>query len=61
MNFQEDLKKGNFDYARYHVKELDKSLIDSLRKRFEMLGEGDDGVVEVYNKRLRELIDKFEG
>jgi len=54
------LKKDNFDYARYHVKELDKSLIDSLEKRFEMLGEGDGDIVEVYRNRLRGLVREWK-
>tara|TARA_Y100000034_G_C6866165_1_gene394797 strand:+ start:768 stop:1013 length:246 start_codon:yes stop_codon:yes gene_type:complete len=54
---EDDLEKGDFDYARYHAKELDKSLIDSLKKRLEMLGK-DNNSVKVYGDRLKKLLEK---
>jgi hemerythrin len=55
---EKDLESENFDYARYHAKELDKNLIDSLAKRIEML-DGDGGVVERYRERLNKLLERY--
>jgi hypothetical protein len=58
---KKDLEKRDLDHARYHIKELDKSLIDSLERKIKILGGEDGKVVEEYRERLKELVEEFEG
>lgn len=52
---EKDIKEGNEILARYHIKEIDKSLIGDLEYRMELLGKVDKIVLERYRKRLREI------
>ena len=56
---EEDIQEGNIDRGRYHLKELDKSLLTSLQIKLDILGYDDD-IVKVYQKRLGKLKKKLE-
>ena len=53
-----DIKDGNLDRGRYHVRELDKSLINSLEIKINILGISDDSVTK-YRERLNRLKEEF--
>ena len=56
---EKDLEEKNFEYARYHIKELNKSLIASLERLLNILGE-EDKIIEKYRKRLRVLVEGMD-
>jgi len=56
-----DVREKNEVLARYHIKEIDKSLIDDLENRIKLLGGKDLRIVERYRKRLREIAKEIEG
>lgn len=57
---EEDIKIGNFDRGKYHVKEVDQSLIYALKYKLELLGEHDeDENIKKYEERLKILKDKI--
>ena len=51
---EEDIKENNIDRGKYHLKEIDKSLLTALKLKIEILGTDDDSV-EVYKERLEKL------
>lgn len=55
---EEDIKENNIDRGRYHLKEIDKSLLTALKLKIEILGT-EDGSVEVYKERLEKLIESL--
>lgn len=54
QKIEEDVLEGNLDRGRYHVKEIDKSLLKALEVKIKILGISDD-LLEIYRKRLDEL------
>lgn len=52
---EEDIEEGNIDRGRYHIKEIDKSLIKSLEAKIELLGIKDNSV-----KDYRQKLDKIK-
>ncbi len=56
---EHDISEGNLDRGRYHVKEIDKSLLKALEIKIEILGI-EDNSLEIYRKRLDELRNKIE-
>jgi len=48
------------DRGRYHVKEIDRSLLKALEIKIDILGVDDDSV-EDYRKRLSDLREMLEG
>jgi len=56
---EEDLREGMIDRGRYHIKELDKSLITALEIKINLLGVNDNSAIE-YRKQLEEIKGKFE-
>ncbi|MBS3098845.1 hypothetical protein J4462_01385 [Candidatus Pacearchaeota archaeon] len=56
---EEDIAEGNDVVAGYHIKEIDKSLIDDLEYRMELLGKVDKNVLERYRRRLGEIGEKI--
>ena len=56
---EEDISEGNLDRGKYHVKEIDKSLLKALELRIQILGIQDDSL-EIYMRRLNELKKKIE-
>ena len=65
LKIEDDIQRDNFDLGRYHAKEIDKSLIDALEKKINMLEDGKDYLVLIknYRNRLSEYKKKlgFEG
>jgi len=60
LKLEKDVEEGNEIVARYHIKEIDKSLIDELEYKMKLLGEEDKGVIEKFRKRLREIELRLE-
>jgi hypothetical protein len=58
---EKDIVKGNEIIARYHIKEIDRSLIDALEKEMELIGEVEKDVIEGFRKRLKEFEKKLGG
>jgi len=56
---EKDLEEKNFEYARYHIKELDKSLISSLKRLLDILGE-EDKIIKKYRERLSVLVEEID-
>ena len=59
QKIEEDIFEGNLDRGRYHVKEIDKSLLKALEVKIQILGI-EDNSLEIYRKRLEELREKTE-
>jgi len=55
---EEDLLEGNIDRGRYHIKEIDKSLLKALELKIKILGISDDNSVSLFRQRLEELIKR---
>lgn len=51
---EEDIREEKIDRGRYHIKEIDKSLLKALELKIKILGIEDDSV-EVYRERLEKL------
>lgn len=52
---KEDITKGDLNCGRYHIKEIDKSLIKALELKMTILGDPDSKIIHDYKKRLDEL------
>ncbi len=50
-----DIERKNGLMGRYHIKEIEKSLIEVLKEKMELLGDVDDELVDEYKKRLKEI------
>ena len=51
---EEDIADDNLDRGRYHVKEIDKSLLAALEIKIKILGI-EDSSLDIYRKRLEKL------
>lgn len=51
---EKDIQEENIDKGRYHIKEVDKSLLKALELKIKILGTEDDSV-QVYRERLEKL------
>lgn len=51
---EEDIREKNIDRGRYHIKEIDKSLLKALEIKIKILGTGDDSV-QIYREKLEKL------
>lgn len=60
LKIKKDIQENMLDRGRYHVKEIDKSLLKALEIKIDILGVEDDSV-ESYRERLGELRDMLEG
>lgn len=56
---EEDIDNENIERGRYHVKELDRSLINALKNKLKVLGK-EDKDIEIYEERLDKLKEKLE-
>lgn len=45
--------------ARYPIKEIDKSLIDTLERKMKFLGEVNENLLDDYRKKLRKIEEKL--
>jgi len=52
---EEDVLEKNIDRGRYHLKEIDKSLLKALEIKIKILGIEDDNSVLIYRERLEKL------
>lgn len=59
LKLKKDFETGNLESGRYHLKELDKSLIFAFEKKLEILGMENDLVIG-FKERLEKLKRKFE-
>lgn len=50
-----DILEKNIDRGKYHLKEIDKSLLKALEIKIEILGIENDNSVLNYRKRLEKL------
>lgn len=55
----QDISEGNIDRGKYHIKEIDKSLLFTLERKIQILGVDDDSL-ETYRKKLNELKEKLD-
>ncbi len=53
--FENDIKENNIDRGKYHIKEIDKSLLKALEMKIKILGIEDDNSVLIYRERLETL------
>ena len=60
LKLEEDIRESKIDRGKYHVKEIDKSLLKALEIKLEILGINDESL-EVYKERLNKLKNKLEG
>jgi len=51
---EEDIREKNIDRGRYHIKEIDKSLLKALEIKIKILGTEDDSV-QIYREKLEKL------
>jgi uncharacterized protein YktB (UPF0637 family) len=58
VKIETDISEDNMDRGRYHIKEIDKSLLKSLEIKLKILGVEDDSV-QLYRKRLEKLRKKL--
>ncbi|HLD37379.1 MAG TPA: hypothetical protein VJA86_02225 [Candidatus Nanoarchaeia archaeon] len=52
---EEDILDKNIDRGRYHIKEIDKSLLKTLELKIKILGIENDNSVLIYRERLEKL------
>ncbi len=52
---EEDIKEKNINRGRYHIKEIDKSLLKSLEIKMKTLGLKDKEFLKKYRERLDNL------
>ncbi|MCX6741720.1 MAG: hypothetical protein NTX24_00905 [Candidatus Pacearchaeota archaeon] len=52
---EKDILKDNINLGRYHIKEIDKSLLKALEIKIKILGIENDDSVSIYRERLEKL------
>lgn len=52
---ENDILEKNVDRGRYHLKEIDKSLLKALEIKIKILGIEDDTSVLIFRERLEKL------
>ncbi len=52
---EEDFQGGNIDRGKYHLKEIDKSLLKALETKLDISGIQDDNSIQEYKERLEKL------
>ncbi len=56
---EEDIREKNIDRGKYHIKEIDKSLLKVLEIKIKILGAEDDSI-QIYRERLEKLKKSLE-
>jgi len=51
---EKDISEENFDLGKYHIKEIDKSLLKTLEIKMDILGLKDNSLQE-YRERLEKM------
>ena len=59
QKIEKDIEEGNIDRGKYHIKEIDKSLLKALEIKMEIAGVETDSII-LFRKRLEELNKKLE-
>lgn len=59
QKIEEDILEGNLDRGRYHIKEIDKSLLLALEKKLEVINEPKE-ILKKYKERLEKLKTSIE-
>ena len=59
LRIEKDIQEGQIDRGRYHIKEIDKSLLKALEIKLEILGLKNDSL-KLYKERLNKLKNKLE-
>jgi len=61
LKIEEDIAKNNSDLGRYHIKEVNKSLITALEKKISFLGMSDEDSKTImgFKRRLEEYKKKL--
>jgi len=54
LKIENDIKENRIERGKYHIKEIDKSLLKALELKINFLGIKDNSF-EIYKKRLEEL------
>lgn len=52
---EDDILEENIDRGRYHIKEIDKSLLKALEIKIKILGIEDNNSIQIYRERLEKL------
>jgi len=52
---EQDIREKNIDRGRYHIKEIDKSLLAALEIKFKILKIESDKSLSLYRERLNKL------
>lgn len=60
IKIEQDILEGNADRGRYHIKEIDRSLLNALEIKLKLLGIEDDDSVRIFRERLENLKRGFE-
>jgi len=50
-----DILEGNIDRGRYHIKEIDKSLLKALEIKIKLLGIEKDNFIQNYKEKIKKL------
>ena len=61
IKLEEDIRENRIERGRYHIKEIDKSLITALKYKISLLGENSDysELIKKYNNFLEEYKKKL--
>ncbi|MBI2449140.1 hypothetical protein HYV49_02480 [Candidatus Pacearchaeota archaeon] len=61
LKIELDIKENKIDRGRYHIKEIDKSLINALEKKMNLLEEDVENIklIKIYKNRLEEYKKKL--
>ncbi len=52
---ERDISEGNIDRGKYHIKEVDKSLLAALELKIKILQIKEDNSVQIYKEKLEKL------
>jgi len=56
---EEDIKDNEVNRGSYHVKEIERSLLFTLKRKIKLIGEDDSELIKKYNERLEEFKKKL--
>lgn len=59
FKIEKDIQEKNIERGRYHIKEIDKSLLKALEVKIEILDVKDNSV-QIYRERLNKLKKELE-
>lgn len=58
LKIENDIQEDNLDRGRYHIKEIDKSLLKALELKLKIAGL-DDNSIAIYRERLKRIKKSF--